>query len=132
MPRNGAGQYSAPIGTLGVSGTIISSSAYDGFIGDLSTEITNSINVQGTAPMLAALNMAGQQILGMGAGDPTHPSSAVTYAQLQAILPSGAVFWFAAATPPAGFLGMQWRVSLNDHLRDPVRGHWPHLRRHGR
>ena len=104
MPRNGAGQYSAPIGTLGVSGTIISSSAYDGFVGDLSTEITNSLNVQGTAPMLAPLNMGGNLLENLAPPTSANPNAAVTYTQLQAILPSGAVFWFAAPTPPAGFL----------------------------
>ena len=102
MPRNSGGVYTPPIGTLGVSGTSISSTAYDGFIADLSTEITNSLNVNGTAPMLASLNMGSFSITNMAT--PVNSTDAATKAYVDAGIPTGAVFWFAANAPPAGFL----------------------------
>ena len=84
MPRNGAGQYTAPNGTTAVPGTTISSAAYNGFVSDLSTEVTNSINVQGTAPMQATLNLGGFLADNLATPTSTNPNAAVTYAQLQA------------------------------------------------
>jgi hypothetical protein len=59
MPRNGSGVYTIPAGTSATPNTTIASAAYDTFLSDISTEITNSLNVQGTAPMLANLNAGG-------------------------------------------------------------------------
>jgi len=102
MPRNGAGQYTPPTGTFGVSGTPISSTAYDAFINDLSTELTNSLNVQGTAPMLAPLNMGAFKVI--NGATPTAATDFAIKSYVDTIVPSGCVLWFARNTPPTGFL----------------------------
>ena len=76
MPRNSSGAYTAPAGTIAVTQKPISSAAYDTFINDISQEITNSLNVQGTAPMQAALSMGANRITGMA--DPVNPQDSVT------------------------------------------------------
>lgn len=102
MPRNGSGQYTVPAGTLAVTDSDISSAAYNAFIADLSAAMTNSVNVQGTAPMLAAFNAGGFAMTNLGPG--VNPTDAATLAQAQSAIPSGSVIWYAAATPPSGFL----------------------------
>lgn len=102
MPRNGSGQYTVPAGTLAVTDTDISSAAYNAFLADISDAITSSVNVQGTAPMLAAFNGGGFALQNIGAG--VNPTDAAQLQQAQSAVPSGAVFWFAASTAPAGFL----------------------------
>jgi microcystin-dependent protein len=102
MPRNSSGVYSVPAGTFAVTDTDISSTAYNGFLSDISAEMTNSFNVQGTAPMLAAFNGGGFKVTNLAPG--TAPTDAATLLQAQSAVPSGAVFWFAAATAPTGFL----------------------------
>jgi len=102
MPRNGSGQYTPPTGTFGVSGTPISSTAYDAFINDLSTELTNSLNVQGTAPMLAPLNMGAFKVI--NGATPTAATDFAIKSYVDTIVPSGSVIWFARNTPPTGFL----------------------------
>jgi hypothetical protein len=76
MPRNGSGVYSPPAGTFGIVDTVIASAAYDGFIDDLSTEITNSLNVQGTASMAASLNMGTFRVI--NAADPVAATDLAT------------------------------------------------------
>jgi microcystin-dependent protein len=93
MPRNGIGQYSPPTGTFGVSGTVISSSAYDTFINDLSTEVTNSVNVQGTAPMLAPLNMGAFRII--NAASPVAATDVAIKSYVDATVPAGFIMAFA-------------------------------------
>lgn len=102
MPRNGSGQYSVPAGTLAVTDTDISSAAYNAFIADISAAMTGSVNVQGTAPMLAAFNGGGFAMTNIGAG--VNPTDAAQLQQAQSAVPSGSVFFFAASTAPAGFL----------------------------
>lgn len=102
MPRNGSGVYTVPNGTLGSPSTTISSSAYDTFLGDISTEMTNSVNVQGTAPMLAPFNAGGFKITNVA--DPTAPQNAATKNYVDQVVPSGSVFFFAASAPPTGYL----------------------------
>jgi microcystin-dependent protein len=102
MPRNGAGQYTPPTGTFGVTGTPISPTAYDAFVNDLSTELTNSLNVQGTAPMLAPLNMGGYKVTNGAA--PVAATDFVIKSYVDSVIPPGAVFWFASNTPPTGYL----------------------------
>ena len=103
MPRNGSGVYSPPTGTYGVSGTPISSSAYDASINDLATELTNSLNVQGTAPMLAPLNMGTFPINMVGA--PIAATDAATKAYVDAGVSPGFVMAYAMNTSaPLGWL----------------------------
>jgi microcystin-dependent protein len=103
MPRNVGGVYSPPVGTYGVSGTPISSSAYDTFINDLSAEITNSLNVQGTAPMLATLNMGSFKIV--NAADPIAATDVATKEYVDGSIPPGMVMAYAyLSSAPAGWL----------------------------
>jgi microcystin-dependent protein len=103
MPRNSSGIYSPPTGTYGISGTPISSSAYDSFINDLSTEITNSVNTTGTAPMLAPLNMGTFKII--NAAPPTAATDVATKAYVDAGISPGLIMGYAIDTgPPAGWL----------------------------
>lgn len=102
MPRNSSGVYTVPAGTFATTDTDISSSAYNGFLSDISAEMTNSLNVQGTAPMLASLNGGGFTIQNIANG--VNPTDAATFAQAQAAVPPGVVMDFAASTPPTGWL----------------------------
>ena len=105
IPRNGSGQYSAPVGTLGVTGTVISSTAYDNFIADLSTEITSSVNVNGTAPMLAALNMGTFKIT--NAATPVAATDVAIKSYVDNGQPTGSVIFLPDAfhpPTPTGFL----------------------------
>ena len=100
MPRNGSGVYTPPSGTYATTNTTISSSAYDGFLSDISTEMTNSVNVNGTAPMLANFNAGGYKVTNLANG--VAPTDAANMSQTQ--VPPGTVIMYAASTPPTGFL----------------------------
>jgi microcystin-dependent protein len=100
MPRNSSGVYTVPAGTFAVTDTDISSSAYNAFLSDMSAAMTNSVNVQGTAPMLASFNAGGFVMNNLAPG--VSSTDAATVAQGQ--LPSGSVIWFAANAPPTGYL----------------------------
>ena len=76
MPRNSSGVYSLPAGTTATTRTTISSTAYNTFLSDLVTAITASLNVNGTAPMLAALNMSNSPINNVA--DPSNLQDAAT------------------------------------------------------
>lgn len=108
MPRNSGGIYTAPVGTLGVPATSISSTAYDTFVADLSTELTNSVNTAGTAPLLAALNMGGFKII--NAATPVAATDVAIKSYVDGVIPPGMIMAFgynnaAAALPiPAGWL----------------------------
>src|SRR5271166_2758596 len=102
MPRNSGGVYTPPSGTYAVTNTTISSSAYDTFLSDISTEMTNSVNVQGTAPMLAPFNAGGYKMTNLANG--VAATDAATLAQAQAAIPSGFILHFPSSTVPSGFL----------------------------
>lgn len=104
MPRNSSGIYSVPAGTAAVTNTDISSTAYNAFLTDISSAMTNSVNVQGTAPMLAAFNGGGFAIQNIANG--VNPTDAATLLQAQSAIPPGMIMPYAVnpATPPAGFL----------------------------
>lgn len=83
--------------------TVISSSAYDGFINDLSAEVTNSLNVQGTAPMLAALNMGTFRIINTAA--PVAATDVATKSYVDAAVSPGFVMAYAMnVSAPTGWL----------------------------
>lgn len=82
MPRNSQGVYSAPSGTTAVTKTTISSQGYNTFLTDIASAMTNSLNVQGTAAMQAALNMGSNKIVSLA--DPTNPQDAATLNYLTA------------------------------------------------
>ncbi len=102
MPRNSSGIYTAPAGTYAVSGAVISASAYDAFLSDLATEVTNSLNVQGTAPMLAALNMGGFKII--NGATPVNLTDFATKGYVDTSIPAGTVIFYLGSSAPAGFL----------------------------
>jgi hypothetical protein len=62
MPRSGGGVYTVPSGTAAVTNTTISSSAYNTFLNDLATAITQSLATTGVSTMAANLLMGGYQI----------------------------------------------------------------------
>jgi len=68
MPRNGSGTYLPPAGTLGVFNAIIDEVAYNGFVSDLSTAVSESINTSGTKPWTASQSMGGFRLTSVGAG----------------------------------------------------------------
>lgn len=68
MPRNGSGVYGPPAGTAAVPNTTIESADYNAVVADLSQAMTDSVNVQGTAPFQASQPMGGNKLTGLGAG----------------------------------------------------------------
>jgi hypothetical protein len=68
MPRNGSGVYGPPAGTAAVPNTPIESAKYNAFVNDISEAMTNSINVNGTAPFQAHQPMGGFKHTNLGAG----------------------------------------------------------------
>ena len=68
MPRNGSGIYGPPAGTAAVPNTTIESADYNAVIADMAQALTDSINVQGTAPFQANQPMGGNKLTNMGAG----------------------------------------------------------------
>lgn len=112
MPRNSSGIYTLPAGTIAVTDTPIASSAYNTFLSDLVTAITNSLNVQGTASMQAPLRMAGNAITGLANG--AVAADAVCFSQMNTAIaaalsgftnvPPGTVIEFAGNSVPTGYL----------------------------
>lgn len=98
MPRNAAGVYSPPSGTLAVSDTTIDSSDYNNFVNDIGSEITGSLPRDGTAGMTGPLPMGGNKITGLGA-----PSVSGDAARIDDIFPTGTVLLFQQASAPAGW-----------------------------
>lgn len=76
MPRQANGNYLPPANTAAVSGTTISSSAYNTLETDIGTEITNSVDRLGRSAMQAALPMGGNKVT--GAADPTASTDLAT------------------------------------------------------
>jgi hypothetical protein len=68
MPRNGSGVYGPPAGTAAVPNTPIESAKYNAFVADASQAFTDSVNVQGTAPLQANQPMGGFKHTNLGAG----------------------------------------------------------------
>ena len=58
MPRNGSGSYT-PVNVPVISGTTISSSAFNGTINDISTALTQSVSADGQTTITANQNMYG-------------------------------------------------------------------------
>ncbi|WP_038950368.1 hypothetical protein [Bradyrhizobium genomosp. III] len=76
MPRQANGSYQQPANTSAVSGTSISSSAYNTLITDIGSELTNSLDRNGRSAMAAALPMGGNKITGIA--DPTVATDAAS------------------------------------------------------
>jgi hypothetical protein len=88
MPRNASGVYTPPAGQPVVTNTTISASVFNSLVADISTALTGSVNVNGTAPMLAPLNLGNQNVIQLL--DPTSPQMAATkaYVDAQGSLPA--------------------------------------------
>lgn len=68
MPRNGSGVYGPPAGTTATPNTPIESAKYNAYVADNAEAMTNSINVNGTAPFQANQPMGGFKLTNQGAG----------------------------------------------------------------
>lgn len=68
MPRNGSGVYGPPAGTAAVPNTTIESADYNAVISDIAQALTDSVNVQGTAPFQASQPMGGNKLTNLGSG----------------------------------------------------------------
>ena len=65
MPRQANGSYIQPANTAATPGQSISSTAFNGLVSDLGTEVTNSLDRQGRSAMQAALPMGNNKITGL-------------------------------------------------------------------
>jgi hypothetical protein len=68
MPRNGSGTYLPPGGTTAVSGATISSSAYNDYVNDNATAMSESVNTSGTKSWTANQSVGGFKFTSLGAG----------------------------------------------------------------
>lgn len=69
LPRQANGNYLPPANTAAITGTTISSTAYNTLETDIGTELTNSLDRLGRSAMQANLPMGGNKVT--GAADPT-------------------------------------------------------------
>ena len=90
MPRNGSGTYTVPPGTPGVALADITTTAYNGFLTDMSTAMSDSINKDGTKAFAGNQSMGGFKLTSLGLA--TTALDAVTLSQVQ-----GNTFNWAAA-----------------------------------
>jgi len=90
MPRNGSGSYSQPVPNF-VAGTIIDEGQVNSWLGDLGSEIQNSIAADGRTPPTADLPMA--TFKHTGVGNATARAQYLTMAQAQ----DGAATWRGTA-----------------------------------
>ena len=85
MPRQANGTYLQPANTTAVSGTTISSSAYNTLQTDLGNEITNSVDRGGRSAMAANLNLGSYQINNLA--NPSNSTDAANKAYADTKLP---------------------------------------------
>jgi hypothetical protein len=76
MPRNSGGVYTQPTGTTAVAGNTIDPNAFNTLITDISTALTQSININGSAAMVSPLNMGNSAI--NNTANPVNPQDAMT------------------------------------------------------
>lgn len=81
MPRNGSGTYGLPPGTAAVPNTTIESADYNAVTNDIADALTDSINVDGTAPYQGNQPMAGFKLTGLGAGSASADSAQLAQVQ---------------------------------------------------
>lgn len=84
MPRQANGSYQQPANTSAISGSSISSTAYNTLISDIGTELTNSLDRGGRSAMSAALPMGNNKITGMA--DPTTSTDGATKNYIDTII----------------------------------------------
>src|SRR5690348_4551993 len=81
MPRNGSGVYGPPAGTTATPNAPIESAKYNAYVADNAEAMTNSVNVNGTAPWQANQPMAGFKFTNQGPG--TAATDSANLAQMQ-------------------------------------------------
>src|SRR6476661_8121892 len=81
MPRNGSGVYGPPAGTTATPNTPIESAKYNAYIADAAEALTNSINVNGSAPWQANQPMGGFKFTNQGPG--SNSSDSINLGQAQ-------------------------------------------------
>lgn len=89
MPRNGSGVYGPPAGTAAVPNTTIESADYNAVVADIAQALTDSVNVQGTAPYQANQPMGGNKLTNMGPGGGA--SDSATLGQVQSDMVAHAI-----------------------------------------
>lgn len=82
MSRNGTGTYSLPAGNPVVTGTTISSVAFNNTMGDIATALTGSVAADGQTPMTGQLDMNSNKIINLAEGTTT--GNAVEFDQFAA------------------------------------------------
>src|SRR6476661_3783732 len=91
MPRNGSGVYGPPAGTIATPNTPIESAKYNGYVADNAEAMTNSINVNGTAPWQANQPMAGFKFTNQGFGAAATDSANLAQVQSDVVAHATAV-----------------------------------------
>src|SRR5262245_470230 len=89
MPRNGSGVYGLPAGTTAVPNTPIESARYNAATADLAKALTDSVNIQGSAPFQGDQPMGNHKLTGLSAGMAAGDSS--TLSQVQSSIVAHAV-----------------------------------------
>lgn len=104
MPRNASGVYVRPASDVNppVALQVIDPVAYDQAIGDIGSELTNSLDRLGRAPMGANLAMAGFRVTGLGT--PIGSNDAARIMDFGQYLPPGAIGLFSQKVAPGGWL----------------------------
>jgi hypothetical protein len=105
MPRNGSGIYGPPAGTAAVPNTTIESADYNSVVADMSQALTDSINVDGTAPFQGNQSMGDNKLtnlaVGSTAGDSINLGQAQSGIITHAISVGGTADAITAAFSPA-------------------------------
>lgn len=91
MPRNGSGVYGLPAGTAAVPNTTIESADHNAVNTDLAQALTDSVNVQGTAPFQANQPMGGNKLTGLGVGSAAGDSASLGQVQSSLVAHATAV-----------------------------------------
>lgn len=81
MPRNGSGIYGPPAGTTAVPNSTIESADYNAVVADISQALTDSINVNGTAPFQSNQPMGNNKLTGLASGSAATDSITLGQAQ---------------------------------------------------
>lgn len=91
MPRNGSGVYGPPAGTAAVPNTTIESADFNAVVADIAQALTDSVNVQGTAPYQSNQPMGGNKLTGLGVGSAAGDSANIGQIQADIIAHAASV-----------------------------------------
>lgn len=104
MPRNSTGQYTPPEGVIVTSGQTILPQQHNPFITDAGQAISDSLSRDGRGGMRNNLDMGGFRVSNVAAGVNASDVATVGQIQAQTGVPVGAMFLWATATAPQGYL----------------------------